>query len=1410
MASLGDIIKLGKEIGLEGEDLRNFALTREQELKEEKQYERDERAREREREKEKAWKEMEMQNLERQRAYELEKLRLELEKAKLNEGGERLVKTESVCAPKFPKLPVFNDQIDSIDAYLLRFERFATSAGWDQDVWAVSLSSLLQGKALEAYQHLSPTEVKDYESVKGALLKCFQCTAEGYRSRFRNAKFFKGESGMQFGNRLKNYLKRWIDLSGGEKSYDGLMDLVLMEQYMNACDKSMILFLKEHEVKNFEDLIKYAELYVEAHGNPSKKFVEREVRVVKEMSHIESKVQDASSAGVSGVHKGQFRKCFVCGGSNHLSRDCFYKYGAKPKDRSAKGKGESMAAFAAKHGRLNVARGEVEGVAVNVLRDQGCDTVLVKTSLVPRCRFTGRHVSVKMANGMIFTYPEANVRVKCPFYVGGTLAACLENPVYDLVIGQVEGVRDGETVKLGAVTTRQQEKQSKIKLAPKLKVKEVLAEMKDNNLAEQQKYDVTLNNIRKYAESKRRFQKSDNEYHEFIVKKGILYRRVVHADNVTEQLVVPSESRNAVMEIAHSSLMSGHLGIKKTLTRIQNKFFWPGMSSEVARFCRSCDPCQRTVDKGRVSRAKLGRMPMITEPFQRVAVDIVGPIEPRADDGSRYILTIVDYATRYPEAIPLKNVETVSVAEALMSVFSRVGIPKEIMSDKGSQFRSDVMKEFNRLLSIKGISTTPYHAMCNGLVERFNGVLKKMLKRMCAEQPKQWPRYIAPLLFAYRDVPQASTKFSPFELIYGHTVRGPLSLLKDLWEASERNITDETRTAYEYVINLRERLAETCKVAQEELQKAGDSYQYYYDRKAKDRYLKEGDKALLLLPTNSNKLLMHWRGPFTVVKKINKWNYMINVNGVDKKFHINMLKRYYERGECETERTADDVMVDGDEGVTVASVAVIHNEESDADVDVVPNYVQTEDVNDVHVNDDLTERQKTDVRGILNKFKSIFTDVPGKTNVIEHKVKLCEEKPIRSKPYPVPFALQKGIEEEIERMLRLGLVEYSMSPYSTPMIAVKKKDGSNRLCLDFRKINKITVFDAEPMPNQDAIMAKISHSKYFSKIDLSKGYWQLPLDKDSRKVTAFQTSKGLLQFTVMPFGLVNASATFNRLMRILFSDVANVETFVDDILIHTDNWQDHIITLECVLAILKDAGLTARPCKTEIGKSSIEYLGHCVGSGTSSTTGDKIKRVLNMAVPRTKKEVRSFLGLTGYYRQYIADYATIASPLTDLTRKSVPNKVSWEICHQDAFDRLRNALASKPILKLPDMNREFIVQTDASDIGLGAVLLQVWENERWPVMYASRKLKTEERNYSIIEKECLAIIWSLKKFYQYLYGRHFVIETDHQPLKYLQTSCQLNARLMRWAIYLQQFRFSVRNIKGVDNVGADCLSRLGH
>ncbi len=225
--------------------------------------------------------------------------------------------------------------------------------------------------------------------------------------------------------------------------------------------------------------------------------------------------------------------------------------------------------------------------------------------------------------------------------------------------------------------------------------------------------------------------------------------------------------------------------------------------------------CQKIVDMGRVKPAPLKPMPLISEPFEKVAVDIVGPITPRATDGSKYLLTCVDFSTRWPEAVPLKNIEATTVAEALVGIFCRVGIPKEVLSDRGTQFTSAVMDETFRLLFVKGLNTTSWHPMCNGLCERFNGTLKKMLKRLAAEQPKEWPRFVAPLLFAYREAPQSTLKFSPFELLYGRAVRGPLQVLRELWD--EDVPSPEVRTTYEYVINLAGRLRETWCIAKEEL-----------------------------------------------------------------------------------------------------------------------------------------------------------------------------------------------------------------------------------------------------------------------------------------------------------------------------------------------------------------------------------------------------------------------------------------------------------------------------------------------------------------------------------------------------------------------------------------------------------------
>ena len=227
---------------------------------------------------------------------------------------------------------------------------------------------------------------------------------------------------------------------------------------------------------------------------------------------------------------------------------------------------------------------------------------------------------------------------------------------------------------------------------------------------------------------------------------------------------------------------------------IASSFHWPGVTADVTRYCRSCDICQRTVPKGKVAKIPLGEMPIIDAPFKRVAIDLIGPIVPVSDRGNRYILTLVDYGTRYPEAVALPKIETERVAEALLEIFCRVGFPAEILSDRGSQFTSELMGEISCLVRVKQLFTTLYNPACNGLCERINGVLKSMLKRMCQERPRDWDHYLPAVFFAYREVPQASIGFSPFEMLYGRKVHGPMQVLEELWTQAA---TTETRNTYQ-------------------------------------------------------------------------------------------------------------------------------------------------------------------------------------------------------------------------------------------------------------------------------------------------------------------------------------------------------------------------------------------------------------------------------------------------------------------------------------------------------------------------------------------------------------------------------------------------------------------------------------
>ena len=1420
------IIALGKDIGLEGDDLRQFVKEQEKTARDERAAERDERAADRENRK--IALENEMKQKELDQAVELARIQTEaqiqMEQLKHQSGSESNPRPimEKV---KLPKLPVFDEKTDNIDAFLQRFERFATCAEWPNELWAISLASLLQGKALDIYHQLPETESTDYLKVKEALFREYECTAEGFRSKFRNIRFQKSETAKQLAARLKKLLERWMEMANCNKDFNDFEDLILREQFFNACDYNLRMFLNERKLESLVEVVETADRYIEAHGLPyRKKFVPR---VNQKDLHSEKQ----EPANTPNTEKPMRRECFLCHKTGHLAKDCWSRnttkvftkkaqvasaVNSKEGDSANPKKSENAAAVVrvnpkelvnkegwivkdgkgfpvvcggvqpSEKSRLRTATGFVEGKSVTVMRDPGCTTVLVKRNLVDPSKYTGKMMNIVLANSELHSYPEAIIDIDTPYFKGKVTAACLENPLFDVIIGEIPGVM--EMNDCAAVTRNLRSTDKKL---PKLKVSQLSSLLQNKKIADFQKEDESLAKVWTHAEDGTVFTRSKSgEESQYIVMKGILYRRVKVRDNQIDQLIVPSVYRADVLELAHAGLMGGHLGIGKTRDRIFAKFFWPGATQEIARYCKSCDICQRTVDKGRIPKAKLGQMPVITEPFSRVAVDLIGPIEPRSSNGAKYILTIVDFATRYPEAVALTKIDSETVAEALLEVFSRTGIPKEILSDKGTQFTSEMIKEFYRLLSIRMINTTPYHAMCNGLVEKFNGTLKKMLKRMCAEQPKEWHRYLAPLLFAYRDVPQKSTKYSPFELVYGHTVRGPLSLLKELWE--DDGLENETRTAYEYVLDLRNRLQETCTLASQELKQSQESAQNYYDRKAKDRKLKVGTDVLLLLPTNNNKLLLQWKGPFKVIKVCNKHNYEIDVNGSPRRFHINMLKEYIHRNPA--------VMK------SVAAVAVLDFQQEDGLL-VVPNTEQGETWQDVVLDDALTPQMMEDVRQILSNHEATFTDVPGRTHLTECSMTVVSDEVININPYPIPYNLHQAVKEELDCLRKLKIIEPSESPFSSPLCVSPKKDGKIRLCLDLRQINKIMRFDAEPMCDSNAIFSRISKSKFFSKIDLTKGYYQIPLSQESKKYTSFSTPEGLCQYTVLPFGYVNAPAVFNRFMRQLFKDVQNVEVFLDDILIHAVTWEEHCEILNKVLDILKYANLTAKPSKCEVGKQSIEYLGHIIGNGNIKPTSEKVESVQKARIPTTKKEVRSFLGLSGYYRMFIPNYTNIVLPLIELTRKKAPNKVVWETRHQESFDLIKNALTNGKVLKLVDFTNPFTLRTDASESALGAVLLQEHEGKEWPVAYASRKLSPAERKYAVVEREGLAVVWATKKFYQYLYGREFVLETDHQPLRYLQSAKLLNGRLMRWAIHLQQFKISIRYVKGSENVGADYLSR---
>lgn len=455
----------------------------------------------------------------------------------------------------------------------------------------------------------------------------------------------------------------------------------------------------------------------------------------------------------------------------------------------------------------------------------------------------------------------------------------------------------------------------------------------------------------------------------------------------------------------------------------------------------------------------------------------------------------------------------------------------------------------------------------------------------------------------------------------------------------------------------------------------------------------------------------------------------------------------------------------------------------------------------------LSDHEKVLLAQVVAQFPCSETLGLGKTNLEIHDIDTGNNPPIKSRYYPVSPAIQALIDSEVDRMIQLGIIESSSSPWASPVTLVRKPN-KNRLCIDFRKINSVTTKLAYPIPNIDGILSRLSNTRYISAIDLKDAFWQIPLDKKSREKTAFVVpGRQLYQFTVMPFGLCNAPQRMMMLMdKVIPYELKEcIFVYLDDLLVVSPDLQSHLSQLKIVARRLREAGLTINVSKSNFCFKELNYLGYIVGEGCLKTDPKKTEAIDNFPTPKTKRQVRGFLGLAGWYRRFIANFAALAAPLSDCLKGE---KFNFSIEASDSFISLKKALVSPPLLVQPNFKKTFHLQCDASNTGIGAVLFQMDQDEKEkPIYFYSSKLTTSEKNYSVTERECLAVIKAIKKFRPYIEGYHFEIYTDHSSLKWLMTTKDLSGRLARWSLKLQPYSFTIHHRKGSLNVVPDCLSR---
>ncbi|XP_073721213.1 uncharacterized protein [Misgurnus anguillicaudatus] len=1366
-------------------------------------------------------------------------------------------------------VPPFSEK--DVERYFSHFERVAITSKWPKAVWTLLLQSVLVGRAQEAYSALSLEKSADYDEVKAAILKAYELVPEAYRQRFRSCTKMAQHTYVEFAKQKENLFDRWCT-SQDVTSQEELRQLILLEEFKNCLPEVVSVYLNEQKPKTLEQAAILADEFVLTHkvnfGDRQAEFQSKgqhKSRFVKSVFPVLPSVKKSTNDNLNSE-----RACFYCKKVGHLIADCPVLSKKQKSSKtvacvSPVNNIDSVSlvpSIVETQPRKDHLAGSsvflMDGVVclssdpefkqpIKIWRDTGAFQSVILQDILPFAERSalGSEVLVKGFGADYLSMPLHNIHLQSDLITGDVVVAlCSQIPIdgvsfilgNDLAGGKVLPApevtvtpykSDGpdqlelvypETFPV-CVTTRAMSakrhkckpsnNQSEVSLYDTFLAKDEMSltgfgEMfpSHEKLIHEQKQDPTLASLFEDVVLEEALLDVASGY---FVSDGVLMRKWTDPKMSSQddwssvfQVVVPAVYRSDILYLAHDHCLSGHLGVKKTLDRVLRHFFWPGVKTDVAQHCRSCHVCQVVGKPNQlIPTAPLYPIPAIGEPFEHVLIDCVGPL-PRTKSGNQFLLTIMCAATRFPEAVPLRRITAPAISKALIKFFTLFGLPKVVQSDQGSNFVSRLFSQVLKQLSIQHNISSAYHPESQGALERFHQTLKTMLKTYCKEFERDWDEGIPLLLFAVREVAQESLGFSPAELVFGHTVRGPLKLLKERWLAVEHSAP---MNLLDYVSNFNSRLSRACELAKENLKTAQTKMKLWYDRKAKERVFSSGDQVLVLLPIVGSALEAKYSGPYVIDRKVGEFNYLVQTPDRKRKTrlcHVNLLKPYVDRSQT---------------GFTnVKTLAMLHAPSTESEVAAVSETVQSRLPNSKILADVdsylsyLNPSERSDIIQLVQQHLSLFSDVPSCTNVLEHDIDVGQAIPIKQHPYRVNPVKRQLLCKEVKYMLQYGIAEPSSSAWSSPCLLVEKPDGTHRFCTDFRKVNAITKPDSYPLPRLDDCIDRVGSATFVTKLDLLKGYWQVPLSQRAREISAFVTPDHFCHYNVMAFGMRNAPATFQRLVNKVLEGVVGCEAYLDDLVIFSSTWSQHLVQLEEVFKRLMAANLTLNLSKCEFGQATVTYLGKVVGHGHVSPIGAKVEAIVNFPVPSSRRELKRFLGMAGYYRAFCKNFATVAEPLTNLLSPKV--SFTWTESCQVAFDNLKALLSNSPVLAAPDFNRPFKLATDASDVGVGAVLLQDdLEGIEHPVCYFSRKFDVHQKHYSTIEKEALALILSLNHFDVYVSSSvPLIVYTDHNPLVFLHNMRNTNQRLMRWSLFLQGYDLKICHIRGKDNVLADALS----